>query len=150
MSHRTHKIEIHLAKGESGLEFVSKGLRHIFDSNVGKEFGVMLGRKGPQKPNFVHDIVLIHSLMIYTDLIEYKVDDDTKTPLLPCFLFISKPKAGDIISTGQYMNYQTFRKLQFRPLLKKSFFFVFTLTWETRAVKKHPSYLLISVVFFGV
>ena len=38
-----------------------------------------------------------------------------------CFLFISKLKSGDVITTGQYMNYQTFSNLQFRRLLKISF-----------------------------
>ena len=32
-----------------------------------------------------------------------------------------KAKEGDIITTGQYMNYQTFGNLQFRPLLQNSF-----------------------------
>ena len=66
-------------------------------------------------------IVRIHSLMIYTELIEYKIVGDTQAPLLRCFSFISKLKSGDIITTGQYMNYQTFSNLQFRPLLKNSF-----------------------------
>ena len=56
--------------------------------------------------------------MIYTDLIEYSIFRDTKAPFLHCFAFISELKAGDIITTGQYMNYQTFTNLQFRPLLK--------------------------------
>ena len=81
----------------------------------------MLRGKGPHKPEFDYDIVRIHSLMIYTDLIEYNIVGDTKAPLLPCFPFISKLKSGDIITTGQYMNYQTFSNLQFRPLLKNSF-----------------------------
>ena len=59
--------------------------------------------------------------MIYSDLIEYIIVGDTKSPLLGCFPFISKLKGGDIITTGQYMNYQTFSNLQFRPLLKNSF-----------------------------
>ena len=59
--------------------------------------------------------------MIYTDLIEYNIVGDTKAPLLRCFPFISKLKSGDIITIGQYMNYQTFSNLQFRPLLKISF-----------------------------
>ena len=59
--------------------------------------------------------------MIYTDLIEYNIVGDTKTPLLRCFLFISRLKAGDLITTGQYMNYQTFSNLQFIPLLKICF-----------------------------
>ena len=83
--------------------------------------------------------------MIYTALIEYNILGDTKNPLLRCFPFISKLKAGDIITTGQYMNYQTFRNLQFRPLLK-ILFIVFILTWETRAVTKYPLYLSVSLV----
>ena len=63
----------------------------------------MLGRKGPQKPDFVYDIVRIHSLMTYTDLVEYKIVGGMKAPLLRCFLFISELKAGDIVITGQYM-----------------------------------------------
>ena len=59
--------------------------------------------------------------MIYSDLVEYNIVGDTKPPLLRCFPFISKLKGGDIITTGQYMNYQTFSNLQFRPLLKNSF-----------------------------
>ena len=58
--------------------------------------------------------------MMYTDLIEYNIVGDTKASLLRCFPFISKLKSGDILTTGQYMNYQTFSNLQFRPLLKNS------------------------------
>ena len=74
--------------------------------------------KGPHKPEFAYDIVRVHSLMIITDLIENNMVGDTKAPLLRCLPFISKLKVGDIITTGQYMNYQTFSNLQFRPLLK--------------------------------
>ena len=121
VSRRTQKVEIHLAKEGSGLAFFSTDLGHIFGSNVGNEFGVMLRGNGPHKLKFAYDIVRIHSLMIYTDLIQYNIVGDTKIPLLHCFPFIWKLKSGDIISTGQYMNYQTFSNLQFRPLLKNSF-----------------------------
>ena len=47
--------------------------------------------------------------------------DDTKTPLFRCIPFISKVKSGDITSKGQYMNYQSFIKSQFKKLLKNSF-----------------------------
>ena len=57
--------------------------------------------------------------MIYTDIVEYNIVGDTKAPLLRCFPFISKLKSGDILTTGQGMNYQTFSNLQFRRLLKK-------------------------------
>ena len=121
VSRRTQKVEIYLANEGSGLAFFSTDLGHIFGSNVGNKLGVMLRKKGPHKPKFAYDIVRIHSLMIYTDLIEYNIVGDTKTPSPRCFPFISKLKAGDIITTGHYMNYQTFSNLQFRPLLKNFF-----------------------------
>ena len=80
-----------------------------------------MGNQSPHEPQFAYDIVRIHSLMIYSDLVEYNIVGDTKTPLLRCFPFISKLRGGDIITTGQYMNYRTFSNLQFRPLLKNSF-----------------------------
>ena len=121
VSRRTQKVEIYLANEGSGLAFINTDLGHIFGSNVGNEFGVMLRGKRPHKPDFSSDLVGIHSLMIYNDLIEYNIVGDTKAPLLRCFPFFSKLKSGDIISTGQYLNYQTFSNLQFRPLLKNSF-----------------------------
>ena len=127
MSRRTQKVEIYLAIERSGLAFFSTDLGHIFGGNDSNKNGVMLRGKGPHKPEFAYDIVRIHSLMIYTDLIEYNIVGNTMAPLLRCFPFISKVKAGDIITTGQYMNNQTFSNLQFRPLLK-FFFIVFTLT----------------------
>ena len=93
----------------------------FFGSNVGKNFGVVLRGTGPHKPVFAFDIVRIHSLMIYTDLIEHNIVGDTKAPLLHCFLFLSKLKSGDIKTTGQYMIYQTFSKQKIEPLLKYSF-----------------------------
>ena len=121
VSPRTQKVEIYLANEASGLAFFSTDPGHIFGSNVGNEFRVMLRGKGPHKPEFAHDIVRIHSFMIYTDLIQYNIVGDTKAPLLRCLPLISKLQAGDIITTGQYMKYQTFSNLQFRPLLKKFF-----------------------------
>ena len=56
--------------------------------------------------------------MIYTDIVKYNIVGDTKAHLLRCFPFISKLKSGDVITTGQYMNYQNFSNLQFRRLLK--------------------------------
>ena len=115
------KFAIVLANDTSGLAFCSTDLGHIFGNNVRNEFGVLMIGKVPHEPEFAYDIVRIHSLMIYSHLVEYNIVGDTKTPLLRCFPFISKLKGGDIITTGQYMNYQTFSNLQFRPLLKKSF-----------------------------
>ena len=77
--------------------------------------------KGPPEQTFAHDNVRIHSIMIYADILEYITVGATKGPLLRCFPFISKLKSADIITTGQYMNYQTFSNLQFRRLLKNFF-----------------------------
>ena len=110
-----------LANDSSVLAFCSTDLGHIFGNDVGNEFGVLMIGKGPHEPEFAYDIVRIRSLMIYSDLVEYNIVGGTKTPLLRCFPFISKLKGVDIITTEQYMNYQTFSNLQFRPLLKNSF-----------------------------
>ena len=120
---------------------------HIFGSNVGNEFGVMLRGKGQRKTEIAYDIVRIYSLMIYTDLIRYNFVGDTKAPLLRCFPLISKLKAGDIITTGQYMNYQTFSNLRFRPLLKKSFHSIHIDVRDTSG-KKYLLYLSISLILY--
>ena len=85
------------------------------------DLGKLMCGKGPHEPTVDYDIVPIHSLMIYTDIVEYNIVGDTKAPLLRCFPFKSKLKSGEMITTGQYMNYQTFSNLQFRRLLKNSF-----------------------------
>ena len=121
VSRKTQKVVILLANDSSGLAFCSTDLGHTFGNNVANEFGVLMIGNGPHEPEFAYDIVRIHSLMIYSDLVEYSIVGDTKAPLLRCFAFISKLKGGDIITTGQYMNCQTFNNLQFRPLLKNSF-----------------------------
>ena len=121
VSRRTQKVEISLESETSGLAFFSMDLGHIFGSNIGKGSGVMLRGKGPHKPEFAFAIVPIHTRMIYRDPIEYNIVGDTKARSLRCFNFFSKLKAGGILTTGQYMNYQTFSKLQFGPLLKTSF-----------------------------
>ena len=110
-----------LANDTSGFAFCSTELGHIFGNNGGNEFGVLMIGKGPHEPKFAYDIVRFHLLMIFSDLVEYNINGDTKAPLLQCFLFISKLNGGDNITTGQYMNYQTFSNLQFRPLRKNSF-----------------------------
>ena len=110
---RTQKIVIILANVTSSLAFCSTDFGHVFVNNVGSEFGLLMIGNGPHEP----DNFRIHSLMIYSFLVEYNIVGDTKTPLLRCFPFISKLKGGDSITTGQYMNYQIFSNLQFRPLL---------------------------------
>ena len=110
----------------------------FFGSKVGDDFGVFSGRKGLHKPVFAYDMFRIHSFMLYTDLAEYDVVEDTKSPLLRGFSCVSKPKHCGNITSPHYMNYQTFKNPQFRPLFK-NFFIVFTYTWEKQVVKSYPS-----------
>ena len=142
----TQKVVIMLATDTSSLVFCSTDLGHNFGNNVGNDFEVLMIGKGPQEREFAYDIVRIHSLMIYSNLVEQNLVGDTKDPLLRCFPFISKLKGGDIITTGQCMNYQTFSNLQFRPLLKNSLHSIHI--WETHLVKKYPLYLSVSLALF--
>ena len=121
VSRVTQKLKVHLANEESSLAIFSTDLGHIFGGDVRNDSGTLMRGKKPHEPTFAYDIVRIHSLMIYTDTVEYNIVGDTKAPLLGCFLFISKLKSGDIITTVQYMNYPTFSNLQFRRLLKNFF-----------------------------
>ena len=102
----TQKIAVHLPENQSVLVVQSSDLSHIFGCDLEQnQTGVIMKRKGPHYPQYSYDIISIHSLMIYCDIIEYNIVGDTKTPLLRCIPFISKVKNGDIISTGQYMSY---------------------------------------------
>ena len=121
MDRRTQKILFSLVNDESSLVISIIDLGHIFGGDVRNDWGLLILGKGPHKPLFAYDIVRIHSLMIYLDIVEYNIVGDTKAPLLRCFPFISKVKSGDVITTGQYMNFQIFSSLQFRRLLKSSF-----------------------------
>ena len=141
---RSQKVVFILANDTSGLEFCSTDLGHIFGNIVGNQSGVLMKGKGPHEPQFAFDIVRIHSLMIYSDLVEYSIVGDTKAPSLRCFPFISKLKGGDIITIAQYMNYQTFSNLEFRPLLTNSFHSIHIDLRDTSGGKKNPLCLSVS------
>ena len=121
VSRATQNVKVYLANEESSLAIFSTDFGLLFGENVRNDLGILMSGKGPHEPTFAYDIIRIHSLIIYTDIVEYNFVGDTKAPLLRCFSFISKLKSGDIITTGQYTNYQTFNNLQFRRLLKNSF-----------------------------
>ena len=121
VSRVTQKVKVYLANEESSLAIFSAALGHIFGGDVRNDSGILMRGKEPHEPTFAYDTVRIHSLMIHTDNVEYNIVGETNAPLLRCFPFISKLKCGDIITTGQYMNYQTFSNLQFKRLLKNSF-----------------------------
>ena len=54
-----------------------------------------------------------------------------KAPLQRCFSFVTKLEAGDDITTGQYMNLQTFSDLQFSPVRKTCFHSIHNALKET-------------------
>ena len=108
---RSQKATFSLVNDKSSLVISSIYLGHNFGGDVRNDRGILMLGKGPHKPLFAYDIVRIHSLMIYTDFVEYNIVGDTKATFLRCFPFISKVKSGDVITTGQYMNYQTFSNL---------------------------------------
>ena len=121
VSRVTQKVKVYLANEESSLATFSTDLGRIFGGDVRNDLGILMSGQSPHEPTFAYDIFCIHSLKIYTDIVEYNIIGDTKAPLLRCFPFISKLKSGDVITNGQYMNYQTFSNLQFRRFLKNSF-----------------------------
>ena len=121
VSRVTQKVKVYLTVEKTSLASFSTDLGYIFGGDVRNDSGILVCGKGQHEPTFAYDIVRFRSLMIYTEIVEYNIVGDTKAPLLRCFPFISKLKSGEIITTGQYMNYQTFSNLQFRRLLKNSF-----------------------------
>ena len=92
VSRRSQKVVFILANDTSGIAFCSADLGDIFGNIVGNEFVVLIKRKGPHEPEFAYDIVRIHSLMIYSNLVEYSIVGDTKAPLLRCFSLYLKAK----------------------------------------------------------
>ena len=76
--------------------------------------------------------------MIYTDLIEYNIIGDTKAPLLRCLPqnFEAQGWRHYNYWFSQYMNYQTFSNLQFRPPLKNSFHSIHIDLRDTSGQKK--------------
>ena len=147
VSRRKQKVVVVLANDTSRLAFCSIDLGHIFGNNVGNEFGVLMIGKGLHEPEFAYDIVRIHSLMIYSDLVEYNIVGDTRTPLLRCFPFISKLKGGDIIQLDSTWTIRP-SVTHSLDLCSKILFIVYTLVWETHLVKKHPLYLTVSLALF--
>ena len=135
VSRRAQRNEIHLVTEGSFLAIFSKDLGKSFRSNVCNDFGTVLWEKRPHEPIFAYDIVCIHSHKAHTDFFEYNNDGDTAAPLLRCFLFVAKLKIRDFITTGQYMDYQTFSNLEFRPVLKNSFHKIHTDSRHTSGEK---------------
>ena len=89
VSRRTQKIEIDSAKEGSVLAFFFTDMGHFLGIDVVKKFGVMLWIEGRQKPVFAYDIVRMHFLKTYTNLLCTKF---LATQRFPCFaVFVNFP-----------------------------------------------------------
>ena len=118
----TQRISLSLRNENSLLVIFSADLCHVFGCEefvYGMDF--FMSGAGPHFPKFPYDIARIHTLMIHSDIADYNIVGDKKAALLRCIPFISKVKNGDIISTGQYLNYQNFPNLLFKKILKNLF-----------------------------
>ena len=111
----TRHCEIELASDKSQLVFASQDLCSI----LGFSQSVWFSSKGPHRSEFPIDILRFHSVMVYTDIVEFSIIGDTKAPILRCFPFNNKIQR-DSISVTKYSNYVSFDNLQFRRLLKNS------------------------------
>ena len=67
-----------------------------------------------------YDVQRIHTIMVYTNLIEHGIIGDTKAPILRTFPLIPRFK-DNALAINQHMNYQSFPNLQFKKILKTSF-----------------------------
>jgi hypothetical protein len=122
-----YKFTLNLAPGFH-LTFVSSDLAHIF----GFKQNVVYGGGGdgdtdgrPQASSiqgtFGIDIGRIHSIMVYTDMIEHGIVGDVKAPLLRSFPFAKgKMRNAGEIQIQQHMNFKSFDRLVFKKVVKES------------------------------
>ena len=91
----TQNFVVQLPESQAVFIVQSADLSHIFNCDLEQnQTGIIMKRKCPHYPQYSYDIIRIHSLMIYSDFIEYNIVGDTKTPFFACILFISKVKSG--------------------------------------------------------
>ena len=110
------KVKIILPSENSQLIVASQDLASI----LGFKSNFWLYTKGPHISQYPIDILRIHSVMVYTDIVEYSIIGDTKAPILRTFPFNQKVQHGNI-SVTKFMSYTSFQNLHFRKLLKNSF-----------------------------
>ena len=102
------------------IKIQSSDLSLNFGCGFQKKPGFIMSGKEPHFPQNSHDIIIVFSLMKYSDITKYNKVGDSETPLLRCFSFLSKIKIDDIISTGQYINSRSYTNLQLTKLFKKT------------------------------
>ena len=103
----TQRTSLSLPNENSLLVIFSTDLCHVFGGEEAVYgMGVFMSGAGPHFPKFPYGIVRIHTLMIYSDIVEYNNVGETKAALLRCIPFISRIKNRDIISTGHNIYYK--------------------------------------------
>ena len=116
----TQRIFLRFPNQTSLLVIFSADLCRVFGGEEAVYgLGVFMSGAGPHFPKFPYDLVRTHTLILCNDIFEYNIVGDTKAALSRCIPFISKVKNGDVISTGQYKNYQNFLNLQYKKNSKK-------------------------------
>lgn len=116
VNNRDLRVDFNLGSKDAALNLASPDLAHILGFP-----DCVLQYGNTFKSPLPADIQRIHSVMIYTDIIEHGIVGDRKAPILRCFPFISRFRNGDTLQPQQVMNYKSFDNLQFRKLLKNSF-----------------------------
>ena len=86
-SRKTPKVGKNFAIEGSDVTFSSKKLGNICENNIEFEIATDNERKMNSQAKFCDQFLHIHSLTIYTDLMEHNFVRDTKAQLLFCFLF---------------------------------------------------------------
>ena len=148
MSGRTLKVQIYLAEEKSGLSFFSTDLYYIFGTNclqciwrdVGRKRSLPTGICLRSCPHTLsHDIHGRNWVQC-----QWR---HAGGPFAAFFSFHFKAQGW------RHYNYWTVPQETWDNLAScnldhcsKTLFIVFTLTWETRTLEEHPSYLLVSLV----
>lgn len=77
--------------------------------------------KGKHYSRMSTDLARFHSLMVYCDIVDDNVVGDVRAPLLRSFPLMGKLKEDYSLDATHYMNYQTFRCLQYKRVQRRNF-----------------------------
>ena len=140
-------VEIYLTNERSVFVIFCMDLRHIFGSNVGNEFGLMLRCKGPHKPEIAHDIVRSLSHDIHgPDWVQYRWWYERSIPAM--LSFFSEAQGW------RHYNYWTWLELSdiWQPAIQtdaQNFFSQCSNWLEIQKRWKNPLFLPVPLVFFS-
>lgn len=106
------KLNVQLLYQEASLFLKSDDLKQIL--------GIAQSRKlkgRTHESDYTFDIARFHTLMIYSDIVEYTIVGDVKVPLLRSISHIPRMKNFQLTQTQQVID-KTFTNLQFKKVLK--------------------------------